>query len=85
MKAQKDGAAKPRKKIADEILKQIGKSVLPVFVIVAVVAIVMVWSTIISSQKQELMLESESVMHELTGFLEKYAKVGRTAILYKRH
>lgn len=75
MKAQKEGVVKPRKKITDEILKQIGKSVLLVFVIVAVAAIVMVRSTIVSSQEQELKLESESAMHELTGFLEKYAKV----------
>lgn len=75
MKAQKEGVVKPRKKITDEILKQIGKSVLLVFVIVAVAAIIMVRSTIVSSQEQELKLESESAMHELTGFLEKYAKV----------
>jgi len=35
----------------------------------------MVRSTIISSQEQELTLESESAMYELTGFLEKYEKV----------
>lgn len=72
MKKQKDGAGRPRKKIADEILVQIGNSVLAVFLIVAAVTILMVRSEIVSSKRTELALESESAVHELTGFLEKY-------------
>ena len=77
MKAQKEGEMHPKKRITDEILKQIGKSVLLVFIIVAVVAIVMMRSAVVSSQEQELTLESEAALHELTGFFGTYAKVAQ--------
>lgn len=63
-----------RKRIADEILIQIGKSVLLVFVVVALVAVLMVQWLITSSKKTELTLESEAAANELTGFLEKYVR-----------
>lgn len=77
MKSRKDGEMHPKKRIADEILKQIGRSVLFVFVVVAVVAILMMRSSIVSSQEQELTLESEAALQELTGFLGGYAKVAQ--------
>lgn len=75
MKKQKDAQMHPKKRITDEILKQIGKSVLFVFVIVAIVSIIIVRSVIYSAKETELRLESESALHELNGFLEQYAKV----------
>ncbi|MCM1044187.1 MAG: methyl-accepting chemotaxis protein [Candidatus Gastranaerophilales bacterium] len=66
---------RPKKRIADEILRQIGKSVLVVFVIVAVVAVFMMWRSIASSKRTELTLESESAASELTGFLNSYVRV----------
>lgn len=75
MKKQKDGEMHPKKRITDEILRQIGRSVLFVFVIVAIVAIVIVRSVISAAKETELTLESESALYELTGFLEKYEKV----------
>jgi len=63
-----------KKKIADEILFQVGRSVLLVFLAVAIVAIVMVWWVIASSKQSELTLQSASASHQLTGFFEKYVK-----------
>ena len=75
MKKIKEGEMHPKKRIADEILKQIGKSVLLVFVVVAVVAIFMMRSAVVSSQKQDLTLESEAALHELSGFLGRIQKL----------
>lgn len=75
MKKQKDAGMHPKKKIADEILRQIGQSVLLVFVVVAIIAIVIVRSVIATAKENELKLESESALFELTGFLGKYEKV----------
>lgn len=77
MKKIKEGEMHPKKRIADEILKQIGKSVLLVFVVVAVVAIFMMRSAVVSSQKQDLTLESEAALHELSGFFGTYSKVAQ--------
>lgn len=65
---------KSRKRIADEIMYQIGKSVILVFLIVAIVAIVMVGWTIMTSKETELTLESSAAANQLTGFLEQYIK-----------
>ena len=77
MKKIKEGEMHPKKRIADEILKEIGKSVLLVFVVVAVVAIFMMRSAVVSSQKQDLTLESEAALHELSGFFGTYSKVAQ--------
>jgi methyl-accepting chemotaxis protein len=70
----KEKLAQPRKKrIADEILFQVGKSVLLVFLVVAVVAILMVRWIIVSSKESELTLQSLSASHQLSGFFEQYA------------
>lgn len=63
-----------RKRIADEIMLQIGRSVLAVFVLVAVIVVCVVWSTIVSSNKTELTLDSKAAANQLSGFFEKYAK-----------
>lgn len=62
------------RRIADEILYQIGKSVLIVFFLVAVVVIVMVRSIVVSSNQKQLELESESASHQLIGFFEQYER-----------
>lgn len=77
MREQKGETMHPRKRITDEILLQIGKSVLIVFVIVAIVAIIMVRFAIMSSKETELTLESQSASNELTGFLEQYIKISQ--------
>lgn len=63
-----------KKRIADEILRQIGKSVLIVFVIVAVVALCMVGWLVVTSKQTQLTLQSEAAANQLTGFLEGYIK-----------
>ncbi len=74
MSQQKKEAKTSRKRIADEILHQIGKSVIIVFVIVAVVALCMVGWLVISSKQTELTLESHAAANQLAGFLEQYTK-----------
>lgn len=72
MKEQKGNSASSKKRIADEILLQVGKSVILVFLIVAAAAIAMMTWAITSSRKSELTLESRSAANQVTGFLEKY-------------
>lgn len=74
MSQQKKETTVPKKRIADEILRQIGKSVIIVFVIVAVVALCMVGWLVISSKQTELTLESHAAANQLAGFLEQYTK-----------
>lgn len=61
-----------KKKIADEILVQVGRSVLAVFLVVAVIAVIMLRNVIVDSNKSELTLQSVSASHQLAGFLENY-------------
>lgn len=74
LKKNRTKAAGAKKRIADEILFQIGKSTLFVFLVVAVVAIWMVQWLISSSQETKLTLESHSAAIQVTDFFEKYAK-----------
>jgi len=63
---------KKQRRIADEILFQVGKSVLAVFLIVAVIAIFIVRWLVVSSKETELKLQSKSASYQLTGFFEQY-------------
>lgn len=63
-----------RKKISDEILVQVGRSVLSVFLIVAIIAVIMVRAVIVNSNKSELTLQSVSASHQLEGFFDQYIK-----------
>ena len=63
-----------KKKIADEILCQIGGSVILVLLIIAAVAICMVGWLSITSKKNSLIQESSAAANQLTGFLEQYTK-----------
>lgn len=63
-----------KKRIADEIMLQIGKSVLAVFIIVAFISIFMVRGAIMSSKETELTLDSEAASQELAGFFQQYIK-----------
>lgn len=63
-----------RKRIADEIMARIGKSVILVFLVVAVVVICMVGWTIMTSKEKELTLESKAASNQLTAFLDQYTK-----------
>lgn len=65
------------KKIADEILFQVGRSVLIVFLIVAIVAIVMVRYVIVDSKETELTLQSNSAANQIAGFFNQYAKASK--------
>ncbi len=68
-------ASHPKKRITDEILQQIGRSVLLVFIIVAILAIFMVWWAIMSSKQTELTLGSESAVNKLNGFFDGYIQM----------
>lgn len=73
MKQQK-GKTSSKKKIADEILQQIGGSVIFVLILIAAVAICMVGWLVITSKQKELTQESNAAANQLTGFLEQYTK-----------
>ena len=73
MEQQRNGTNK-RKRIADEILRQIGGSVIFVLLLIAVVAIGMVGWLIVTSKQTELTQESNAAANQLTGFLEQYTK-----------
>ena len=63
-----------KKKITEEILHQIGGSVILVLLLIAVVAICMVGWLSLASKKSELIQESKAAANQLTGFLEQYTK-----------
>lgn len=71
-KQKKPGKAK--KKIADEILKQIGGSVIFVLLLIAAAAVGMVGWLSLTSRKTELIQESNAAANQLAGFLEQYTK-----------
>lgn len=73
MGQQKKGT-NSKKRIADEILHQIGGSVILVLLLIAVVAICMAGWLIITSKETELTQESKAAANQLTGFLEQYTK-----------
>ena len=63
-----------KKKIADEILTQIGGSVIFVLLLIAAAAFCMVGWLSITSRKTELHQESQAAANQITGFLEQYTK-----------
>ena len=63
-----------RKKIANEILQQIGGSVIFVLLFIEIIAICMVGWLIITSKEKELTQESNAAANQITGFLEQYTK-----------
>ncbi len=63
-----------RRKIADEILYQIGGSVILVLLLIASASIFMVGWLSITSKKTELIQESGASAHQLAGFLQQYIK-----------
>ncbi len=73
-KMKQKSTGKKKKGIADEILTQIGGSVIFVFLLIAVIAIFMVGWLSITSKKTELTQESIAAANQLAGFLEQYTK-----------
>lgn len=73
----KSTKTKKQRRIADEILFQVGRSVLTVFLIVAIVAVFMVRWIIVSSKESELTLQSKAASYQLTGFFEQYEKASK--------
>lgn len=71
---KKRATGKKKQKIADEILVQIGGSVIFVFLLTAVIAIFMVGWLSISAKRTELTQESNAASNQLTGFLEQYTR-----------
>ena len=62
---------KKQRRIADEILFQVGKSVLAVFLIVAVIAIFIVRWLVVSSKQTEPTVQSKSASYPPTAFFEQ--------------
>lgn len=66
---------KKEKSISNEILISIGRVVLVIFLIVAVMAILMVRSVIMSSKREQLTLEAEGASYQLADFFNQYIRV----------
>ncbi len=66
-----------KKKIADEILRQIGGSVIFVLLLIAAASIVMVGWLSITAKKTELTIESNAAANQLNGFLQQYIRTAK--------
>lgn len=77
MRNQKDKPIQPKKRITDEILLQIGRSVLLVFIVMGIVSISMIRMGIAEGKKTELTSESAAAANQVAGFFEKYKKAVR--------
>lgn len=71
---QKDKKSNSKRKIADEILQQIGGSVVLVLILIAAVSIYAVGWLVVTSKEKELTQESNAAANQITGFLEQYTK-----------
>ncbi len=71
---KKTKKAHSKRRIADEIMFQVGRSVLLVFLIVAVVSIFLVRWLVTSSKETELELQSASAADRMEGFFVQYTK-----------
>lgn len=78
---KKTKKAHSRRRIADEIMFQVGRSVLIVFLIVAVASVIMVRWLVKSSKETELELQSASAANKIEGFFLQYTKTsGQLAV-----
>ena len=68
-------------KIAEEIRKRIGRSVLIAYIVVEVIIVIIMGQTVYYNKKAQLTLESESAANRLAGFFEKYEKETQTLAL----
>ena len=59
-------------KIAEEIRKRIGRSVLIAYIVVEVIIVIIMGQTVYFNKQAQLTLESESASNSLAGFFEKY-------------
>ena len=65
-------------KIAEEIRKRIGRSVMIAYIVVEVIIVIIMGQTVYYNKKAQLTLESESAANRLAGFFEKYERETRT-------
>lgn len=68
-------------KIAEEIRKRIGRSVLIAYIVVEVIIVIIMGQTVYYNKQAQLTLESESASNSLAGFFEKYERVTQTLAL----
>ena len=80
---EKNAAEGNRKKgkIAEEIRKRIGRSVLMAYIVVEVIIAIIMGQTVYYNKKAQLTLESESAANRLAGFFEKYERETQTLAL----
>ena len=80
---EKNAAEGNRKKgkIAEEIRKRIGRSVLIAYIVVEVIIVIIMGQTVYYNKKAQLTLESESAANRLAGFFEKYERETQTLAL----
>lgn len=61
--------------ISEQILFQIGRNVVVALLLIAAVAIFMMWSTQMTAKERELTLESQSMSNQLAEFFGKYSSM----------
>lgn len=66
---------KKARKIAEQIIFYIGRVVVIVMLVIAVVASIMVQNQVTESKERELELESEVAVQQLAGFFDRYVKM----------
>ena len=71
------------KRIAEQIIIQIGRNVVFVLVVIAVVAIFMMRSVLMDAKETELTLESQSMSHQLAEFFGTYTSMTEEMALQK--
>ncbi len=64
-----------KSQITKRIMYQVGRVVMLVFGIVALVITITVQTFVVNSKKTELTLESEAASHQIAGFFERYSKM----------
>lgn len=72
---EKRANVKTGKSIKDQIMIQIGRLVVLVFVVVAIISIVQMWYIINAAKEKELTLESQSTAFELADFFDGFEKM----------
>lgn len=76
-KWKRSGQKGKKRRIAQEIMFQVGRSTLLVFLVVAVVAVFMVRASLMDATETELTLESEAAANQLADFFDPYVRMAK--------
>ena len=75
MRREKKKRETSRNSIRNEIFQKIGKSVVAVFLVTIIFAVLMIQSVVMSGRKTELTLQSQSAAYQITDFFDVYIRM----------